>query len=73
MTRFATEDKVGEYMSVHTCLTGFRGVLAPVIAFAVAGTIGPGVVAIGGAALILISSLLLLPEVMAEAKGIRAE
>lgn len=69
VTRFSSEDNVGEYMSVHSSLTGVRGVLAPVIAFAVAGWMGPGVVAIGGAALILISSLLLIPELKAEARG----
>ncbi len=68
VTRFATEDRVGEYMSVHSCLTGVRGTLAPVIAFSVAGVAGPGVVAMAGAALILISSLILLPELMAEAR-----
>ncbi|MBT8037727.1 MAG: MFS transporter [Verrucomicrobiae bacterium] len=67
VTRFSTEDHVGEYMSVHSCLTGFRGVLAPVIAFSVAGTMGPGAVAIVGAGLILLSSLLLIPELRAEA------
>ncbi len=69
VTRFSTEDNVGEYMSVHSSLTGVRGVLAPVIAFSVAGWFGPGVVAIVGAALILISSLLLIPELKAEVRG----
>jgi len=68
VTRFSTEENVGEYMSVHSSLTGVRGVLAPVIAFAVAGWMGPGVVAIGGASLILVSSLWLIPELKAEAR-----
>ncbi|MCP5537330.1 MAG: MFS transporter [Akkermansiaceae bacterium] len=71
VTRFATEENVGEYMSVHSSLTGVRGVLAPVIAFSVAGWLGPGAVAIGGAALILVSSLLLIPELKAEARQAR--
>ncbi|BDS07187.1 hypothetical protein NT6N_22270 [Oceaniferula spumae] len=66
VTRFSTEENVGEYMSVHTCLTGFRGTLAPIIAFAVAGSLGPSTVAIGGAILIFVSSLLLWPELKAE-------
>jgi len=66
VTRFSTEENVGEYMSVHSSLTGVRGVLAPVIAFAIAGWMGPGVVAIGGASLILVSSLWLIPELKAE-------
>ena len=69
VTRFSSEDNVGEYMSVHSSLTGVRGVLAPVIAFSIAGWMGPGVVAIGGASLILLSSLLLIPELKAEWRG----
>lgn len=66
VTRFAPEDHVGEYMSVHSFLTGVRGVMAPVIAFLIAGSIGPSTVAILGAALIVLSSVLLLPELKAE-------
>lgn len=66
VTKFAPEDHVGEYMSVHTSLTGLRGTLAPVFAFLVAGTVGPGAVALTGAGLILLSSLLLWPELRQE-------
>jgi len=68
VTRFAAEDDVGEYMSVHTCFTGFRGTMAPVIAFSVAGSMGPGVVAIAGGSLVIISSLMLIPEMRAESQ-----
>lgn len=68
VTRFSTEENVGEYMSVHTCFTGFRGTLAPIIAFSAAGSLGPGAVAIAGAILITISSLMLIPEMRAESK-----
>lgn len=68
VTKFAPADHVGEYMSVHSFLTGVRGVLAPVIAFAVAGTMGPGVVALAGGVLVVISSLMLLPELIEEAR-----
>ncbi len=68
VTRFAQEDKVGEYMSVHSCLTGVRGVLAPIIAFSVAGTLGPGVVALAGGVLVVIASLMLIPELRAECR-----
>lgn len=70
--KFAPADHVGEYMSVHSCLTGVRGVLAPIIAFSVAGTMGPGVVALAGGVLVVISSLMLLPELRAEAREQRA-
>ena len=69
VTRFANEDNVGEYMSVHTSLTGLRGTLAPVIAFSIAGIMGPSTVALAGATLILISSLMLIPEMRAESKA----
>ncbi len=68
VTKFSNEENVGEYMSVHTSFTGMRGVLAPVIAFSVAGTMGPSTVAIAGATLVLISSLMLVPEMLAECK-----
>lgn len=63
VTKFAAADRVAEYMSVHTFLTGCRGVLAPALAFGVAATLGPRVVAGGGIVLIIISSLMLAPEV----------
>ena len=66
VTRFAQEENVGEYMSVHTSLTGFRGAMAPFIAFGVAGSVGPGVVALAGAGLIVLSSALLWPELKQE-------
>ncbi len=62
VTRFAPADKVGEYMSVHTFFTGVRGVISAFLAFAIAKTLGPSVVAYIGASCILIASLMLLPE-----------
>ncbi|MFK7909706.1 MAG: MFS transporter [Akkermansiaceae bacterium] len=66
VTKFAQQENVGEYMSVHTSLTGLRGTVAPVFAFLIAGSLGPGTVAILGAGLIVISSALLWPELKAE-------
>ena len=63
VTRFAEAEHVSEYMSVHTFLTGVRGLLAPVIAFSIVGTMGPSsvtMIAIVGACLIMVSSLHLL-------------
>lgn len=71
VTKFAPAEHVGEYMSVHASLTGVRGVLAPVIAFSVAGTMGPEWVALGGGVLVVVSSLMLLPELVAEARESR--
>jgi len=69
VTKFASAERVGEYMSVHSSLTGVRGILAPIIAFSVAGTMGPSTVALAGGVLVLISSLMLVPELRAEAKA----
>jgi len=62
-TKFAPADKVGEYMSVHTSFTGLRGILAAFVAFPLILVVGPHVIGVIGASLILISSLWLLPEV----------
>ena len=62
-TKFAPADKVGEYMSVHTSFTGLRGILSAFVAFPLILVVGPHAIGAIGASLILISSLLLLPEV----------
>ena len=63
VTKFAPADKVSEYMSVHTSLTGARGIFSAFIAFPLLLWAGPAVVGITGASLILLSSLWLMPEV----------
>ena len=63
-TKFAPADKVGEYMSVHTCLTGVRGVFTAFIAFPLILWIGPFGIGMIGAGLMLLSSLWLMPEVL---------
>jgi len=71
VTKFAEAEHVSEYMSVHTFLTGVRGVLSPIIAFSIIGSVGPQsvqTIAVVGAILILISSAMLIPELKAEAK-----
>jgi MFS family permease len=62
VTKFASAERVTEYMSVHTFLTGIRGVLAPVIAFALASTLGAPVMAWLGIVLIVIGSLIVAPD-----------
>jgi|AOAMet2_C33A6_35_1029308.scaffolds.fasta_scaffold01806_2 MFS family permease len=66
VTKFAHEDHVGEYMSVHTYLTGVRGTAAPIFAFIIAGNLGVETVAVIAAGLIVLSSALLWPELKAE-------
>ncbi|MGJ8654855.1 MAG: MFS transporter [Akkermansiaceae bacterium] len=62
-TKFAPADKVGEYMSVHTFMTGFRGIISAFVAFPLILIVGPHVIGMIGAGLMVISSLWLLPEV----------
>ena len=64
-TKFAPAEHVGEYMSVHTLFTGVRGVISAYLAFVIAQAFGPTTVSIVGASCILISSLMLLPELRA--------
>ena len=64
VTKFAPAESVGEYMSVHTCLTGVRGIATAFIAFPLILWIGPFGVGMIGAGLILLSSLWLMPEVI---------
>jgi hypothetical protein len=63
VTKFAPPPRVADYMSVHTFLTGVRGVLAPLCAFSLVAYLAPWKLAVFSAALIVAASLLLLPEV----------
>jgi MFS family permease len=63
VTKFAPPDRVADYMSVHTFFTGVRGVLAPVVAFPLAMHWPLSWLAGFCVGLIVIASLLLLPEV----------
>jgi len=63
VTKFSTKDYVAEYMSVHTFLTGCRGVLAPVMAFTIIEVYSPQIVAITGVSLILFATVLIAPKV----------
>lgn len=65
-TRFADSERVAEYQSVHSFLTGVRGVLAPFIAFAVIESMGPASVAWMSAALMLFATAMILPEMLKE-------
>lgn len=63
VTKFAPPERVADYMSVHTCFTGVRGVLAPLIAFHLVGTMGMINMAWMCAALIGVSVVMLGTEV----------
>jgi MFS family permease len=63
VTKFAPPGRVADYMSVHTFLTGVRGVAAPAVAFSVVAHVSPGILALVSCGLILAASALLLPEI----------
>ena len=70
VTKFAPPDRVADYMSVHTSFTGLRGILAPFIAFYLAGH-GFPLQRLGwiSAGLICCAILLLLPEIRTKRTG----
>ena len=63
VTKFAPPGRVADYMSVHTFLTGVRGVLAPMVAFHFAAKLSLGMMAAFSSALIVLATLLLVPEI----------
>ncbi|MBN2506341.1 MAG: hypothetical protein JXQ71_06575 [Verrucomicrobia bacterium] len=69
VTKFAPPERVADYMSVHTFLTGVRGVAAPLIAFYAVGHLTLPVLAGISAGLIAVATLLLWPEVRAGRKA----
>jgi MFS family permease len=73
VTKFAPENRVADYMSVHTFFTGVRGVLAPLTAFQLAKTLSLTTLGIVSAILILIATLLLIPEIRFGRRARKAE
>jgi MFS family permease len=62
VTKFAPPGRVADYMSVHTFLTGVRGVLAPAFAFYFATKLSLGLLAAISSGLIVLATALLIPE-----------
>jgi hypothetical protein len=63
VTKFAPPDRVADYMSVHTFFTGVRGVIAPFVAFQAVTMVPIQTMAWVSGGLILISAILLIPEI----------
>lgn len=63
VTKFAPPERVADYMSVHTALTGVRGVLAPLIAFYSINHLTLTALAWISAGLIVAATLMLIPEI----------
>ncbi len=63
VTKFAPPERVADYMSVHTFFTGVRGVIAPVVAFQLVAHWSVAAISWLGASMIVVATLLLIPEV----------
>ena len=63
VTKFAPPERVADYMSVHTFFTGLRGVLAPVAAFWLVEHFSLAAISWLGAIMIVLATLLLIPEI----------
>jgi len=61
VTKFAPPERTSDYMSVHTFLTGIRGVAAPFVGFWIIAHFGPVPAALSAAVLIALSMILLGP------------
>lgn len=70
VTKFADAEHVAEYMSVHTFLTGCRGVIAPFLAFPMLAAFGPVSVGMIGAGLIFIATAMLIPDLKSRSRGL---
>jgi MFS family permease len=64
-TKYTTPDKVADYMAVHTFITGIRGAIAPFAAFQLANMFELTTLGWVAAGMILLSALMLMPEVWA--------
>ncbi len=74
VTRIAPDQRVSEYMSVHMSLTGIRGVLSPLIAYAFLPVVSPAFLSWISLSLLVVSgtmffSLLRHPEVAEQFSG----
>lgn len=66
VTKFAPPGRVADYMGLHTFFTGVRAVLAPLLAFYIVGRMELATVAWMATGLIIVSSLLLVPQARLE-------
>ena len=61
VTKFAPPGRTADYMGLHTFFTGIRAVIAPLFAYLVIARVSLGWLAVLGAVLMLLSSIILLP------------
>jgi MFS family permease len=72
VTKFAPPGRVADYMSVHTFLTGVRGVLAPMCAFYITNQLSLSLLAVVSSGLIILSTAMLIPEIKLARKAPKA-
>lgn len=65
VTKFSPPEHVAEYMSIHTFFTGLRGIAAPLFAFQIVETVSITTMGIICAIMIVLASLILVPEMRA--------
>ncbi len=68
VTKFSKPEHVAEYMSVHTFLTGWRGIASPFIALPLALTVGPTAIAWVGSGMILVATAMIAPKIRFETR-----
>ncbi len=61
VTKISPPDKIADYMSVHSALTGVRGLMAPFLGYTLLQWAGPVIIGWVAAALIGIATILFLP------------
>lgn len=61
VTKFAPEDRVPDYMAVHTFFTGVRGLIAPITAFTLLEILPIQTLSLLAATLIILATLMLFP------------
>jgi MFS family permease len=72
VTKVAPPGRVADYMGLHTFTTGIRAVLAPMFGFLVIGQLSLGWLAVLGAALMVLSCVVLLPDAIVDERARRA-
>ena len=63
VTKYAPPGKVAAYMSVHVALTGIRGTIGPMVGFWAVGHIGPTNIGLVSFALMILATVMLIPEI----------
>ncbi|CAB4583446.1 MAG: MFS transporter [Actinobacteria bacterium] len=69
VTKFAPPGRVADYMGLHTFFTGVRAVTAPILGFLVIERFDLGTVAWIATAMMIVSSMVLLPEARLERRA----